>query len=438
MKPSRLTCLMALSLAFPLNACNTVAAPVSSTSKTPQPPSVGAYASGEYRNLLSEWNPELTQAQIQAKLNAAWTHFFTGNDSNARLYYAAGSNANGPLAQIRDVANNDVRTEGISYGMMIAVQMNKQAEFDALWNWAYSKMRHGSGPALGYFSWHTDFSGMSLDPNPAPDGEEYLAMALFFASGRWGDKAGIYDYRAQADAILNVMLHKEDMNGGVIGGVTNMFGSQNQVVFVPDSKCQCNTFTDPSYHVPAFYELFGQWASGYTDQAADRQRWESIAAASRDVLFGKAVSSVTGLSPDYTEFDGTPKAFGGNHDVYAYDAWRVGMNWGMDDAWFARQPQEKIWADRLQAFMDSEGVDFFSNVYTLDGKPQDTYHDTGHIAMLASAGLAATDARAYTFVEALWNAPLPSGQYRYYSGLLYMLGLLNVSGQYRIYAPQTP
>ena len=114
------------------------------------------------------------------------------------------------------------------------------------------------------------------------------------------------------------------------------------------------------------------------------------------------------------------------------------MNWAMDYAWFAAQPQEKVWADRLQGFMASEGVDYFNNVYTLSGQPQDTYHDTGHLAMLAATGLAATDARAYPFVQALWNAPLPTGQYRYYSGLLYTLGLLNVSGHYRIYPPKTP
>ena len=51
-----------------------------------------------------------------------------------RLYsFSAGRNARGPLAYITDWANHDVRTEGMSYGMMIAVQMNKKREFDALW-----------------------------------------------------------------------------------------------------------------------------------------------------------------------------------------------------------------------------------------------------------------------------------------------------------------
>lgn len=32
----------------------------------------------------------------------------------------------------------------------------------------------------------------------APDGEEYFAMALFLASGRWGDGEGVYEYSRHA------------------------------------------------------------------------------------------------------------------------------------------------------------------------------------------------------------------------------------------------
>jgi oligosaccharide reducing-end xylanase len=39
-------------------------------------------------------------------------------------------------------------------------------------------------------------------------------------------------------------------------------------------------------------------------------------------------------------------------------------------------------------------------------------------------------------VQALWDAQIPSGKWRYYDGMLYMLGLLHVSGSFRIYTPQ--
>jgi oligosaccharide reducing-end xylanase len=50
--------------------------------------------------------------------------------------------------------------------------------------------------------------------------------------------------------------------------------------------------------------------------------------------------------------------------------------------------------------------------------------------------LAATDkALAKRFTEALWNTPVPSGQNRYYDGLLYLMSLMHVSGEFRIWMP---
>jgi oligosaccharide reducing-end xylanase len=46
----------------------------------------------------------------------------------------------------------------------------------------------------------------------------------------------------------------------------------------------------------------------------------------------------------------------------------------------------------------------------------------------AGAALAANEEIGKPFVEAPWNAKIPSGQWRYYDGMLYLLGLLHVSG----------
>jgi hypothetical protein len=53
--------------------------------------------------------------------------------------------------------------------------------------------------------------------------------------------------------------------------------------------------------------------------------------------------------------------------------------------------------------------------------------------MNAVACLASTHPSRHQFVEQLWKAEPPSGLYRYYDGLLYMLALLQVSGTFRIY-----
>ena len=163
----------------------------------------GAFATGQYRNLFLEAGH--TQEQATAKIEAAFQQLFHGDPNTQTVYYPAGTNANGPLAYLTDIANNDVRSEGMSYGMMIAVQLNKKAEFDALWNWAKTYMyRDKEGhPGRGYFSWSLNTNGTPRDEMPAPDGEEYFVMSLYFAAHRWGNGTGIYNYHAEADRMLD-------------------------------------------------------------------------------------------------------------------------------------------------------------------------------------------------------------------------------------------
>jgi oligosaccharide reducing-end xylanase len=389
----------------------------------------GAFASGVYRNLFAERRK--SDAAIAVKIDAAWQSLFASTDDNRRVYYPAGENKSGPMAYVKDIGSGDIRTEGMSYGMMIALQLDKQAEFDAIFNWAKTHMQHQEGPWQGYFSWHNREDGTKLDPNPASDGEEWFAMALLFAAGRWGTSPHAFDYRAEANAILNTMLHKTDMPNAT-GRVTNMFDrTHKQVVFVPTGAAA--TFTDPSYHLPAFYELWGRWAEGYADQReADRQFWLEAAKASRD-FFQKAAHPKTGLMPDYANFDGTPRAEGG-HDAFRFDAFRAISNVAVDYAWFGADERERGLCDRLQAFF--AGQPGYVNQYSLDGTPLSADRSPGLIAMNAVASLAATDeARASEFVDALWSLKPPTGKWRYYDGLLYLLALLHVGGHFRIYAP---
>jgi oligosaccharide reducing-end xylanase len=107
----------------------------------------------------------------------------------------------------------------------------------------------------------------------------------------------------------------------------------------------------------------------------------------------------------------------------------------VDYAWFGADERERALCDRLQAFF--AGKPGYVNQYTLDGQPLSGDRSPGLIAMNAVAGLAATDqARAGAFADALWELQPPTGTWRYYDGLLYLLALLHVSGTFRIYAPR--
>ena len=94
----------------------------------------GAYATGNYRNLFAEAGH--SQAKSGRKIDSAFQQLFHGDPGNAGGLLRRRNQCQRPLAYITDIKHHDVRTEGLSYGMMIAVQLNKKAEFDALWNWS--------------------------------------------------------------------------------------------------------------------------------------------------------------------------------------------------------------------------------------------------------------------------------------------------------------
>ena len=381
-------------------------------------PQAGAFHTGFYRNLFEEYLGK-SDAEVELKLNAAWEQLFYGNDASERVYYPVGED----MAYIADIGNGDVRSEGMSYGMMIAVQLDKKEEFDRLWKWAKTYMYQSDGPFQGYFAWHCTTDGEQLDANPASDGEEWFATALLFASARWGDGEEIFDYQRQAQEILDTMLHKGENNVA-----TPMFDVEHkQIVFVP-MVGRVSSFTDPSYHLPAYYELWARWAE------RDNEFWTEAAQVSRQ-FFRKTSHPQTGLMPDYADFDGTPYGTD-DHKDFRFDAWRTLSNVAVDYAWFAADPWQVEQSDRILDFLASQGIDSYANQFTLDGTPLSGDHSTGLVSMAAVAALAADPEIGKPFVQELWDAQIPSGKWRYYDGMLYMLGLLHASGHFRMYSPQ--
>jgi oligosaccharide reducing-end xylanase len=385
---------------------------------------------GQYRNLVREVQPQTTDEAIDAKLDAYWASMFEG-DEDSRVYYPSSPTVHGPSAYILDVGSKDVRTEGMSYGMMIAVQMNKKPAFDALWNWAVTHMRYETGPRKGYFRWQCLPAGCGKDTVPASDGEEYIATALLMASSRWGDGEGIYDYSRQANDLLDTMLHKEEMNGGVVDGVHSMFSStHNQVVFVPIGRAA--EFSDPSYHLPAFYELWARRAEGWKGRReADRQRWRTIAETSRR-YFEKSSHPLTALTPDYAGFDGRPVQLDGHGD-FRFDAFRTGGNWAVDQAWWGKNPGAVRLSDTLLRFFDRQTGKPYPSLYAIDGTVIGKGGSAGLVAGNAVAALVADGKVAGRYVDDLWRLTPPRGEWRYYNGLLQFMAVLHVSGRFKAY-----
>ena len=448
-------------LALLISGCdlfNTDSTPQSTPTATaspapePTPSTSGTNPSPNNANLFVSLAGK-TQTQVDGKLNTVINNFFaigTGETSTPaassgyRCYYELPQD--GSMAFIWAADSNDIRSEGMSYGMMIAVQMNLQTQFDKLWKFAKTYMQY-PGDSSGslsawryYFRWQlTDINVSNpsewtwtrgSDTTPAPDGDEYFAMALYLADRRWGS-AGTYDYKTEADNITDAML-----NNTASGSYKTIIDpSEKQVNFCPIGSAA--TFTDPSYHLPAFYECFASWGP-----SANAAAWANVAQTSRNYLVN-AANATTGLHPDYAGFDGTPVKdtagttgtglTGTAHDTFRYDAWRLPMNIAMDADWIGSDARMTSLAEKYHSFFSSYkgSNNVSSSLFALDGSGASGGGSTALTATLASAAMVSSHADAAFWVNALWNVSQQSGTYRYYQECVYILGMLNVAGVYK-------
>ena len=383
-----------------------------------------AFYSGIYRNFFREAG--YSQSAIDQKVAEAYHDIFEGPD---KVYFEVGDS----MAYVSDLKNHDARTEGLSYGMMIAVQLNKKNVFDRIWRWTKKYLQHQDGPRAGYFAWSINPQTMKKNSEgTASDGELYFVTSLLFASNRWGNNSGI-NYYHEAREILDAMWSKDGTEG--IYNIINTV--HKQITFTPEGENY--NFTDPSYQLPAFFDV---WALYAKDGHA--QFYRDCADTARAFLH-RVCSSPTGLNPDLAHFDGTPFQRGKFNPAFRYDSWRVPMNIAMDDNWFGKDRKwQENYAKRIQHFFKSKGIGSFEDQFNLDGSRPEWILRAGGVQKLRhSLGLLATVATTemirkdnYDFVHALWNArlqPYEDGYFDpYYDGLLYLFSLMHLSGKYQL------
>ncbi len=365
-----------------------------------------------------------TREECDAKIKKMVDIYFknTINKPNGSKLY----NDIGSMAYIEDVEFDDVRSEGQSYGMMIAVQLDMKDVFDKIWAWTKRYMKRSDG----MFNWQCQPNGQVKGQDYAPDGEEYFLMALLFAARRWNDS----QYQKEADDLSDAMFRN---------GVFN----RNLPVFVRN-----NSTVDPSYIMPAFYTLFSKWCGNH------KSDWANIAVAGRKHLAG-CVSTKTGLMV------GSPTT----NIPFDWDAWRTVQNVELDmwlsDLYFDGQASKDYgewkgtttssdksfvvnWYNTYLGFFDSkrEGKGYWP-LWTLDGNSKmgdNTQNKTGlRPGLAAMNAYAANRATARSsdgtllsvkFAQDLWDMEPPTDdQYIYYDGLLYMLGMLHATGNYQIF-----
>ena len=455
--------------------CCAMAAQAENTNITTVNDNVQTLSQPNVRNVLVELG--YSPSDVKAKLDEVFNDVFYGPN---KVYFEVGDT----MGYVSDIKNHDVRTEGMSYGMMIAVQLDKKDIFDRLWRWAKKYMQHQDGIREGYFAWSCKTDGTRNSPGAASDGELYFITALVFASNQWGNDSGI-NYKAEAQHILNCIQPKEykpeprPAGFGGFGGFGGQQPSNNQqqtpttqkmylidpetklITFTPDGFGQ--RFTDPSYHIPAFYEVWAKWAD---DGRSDF--WMECAQKSREFLH-KCIDEKTGLNGDQCQFDGSemqmprfpgmpqrpegaPRRNGNNN--FRYDSWRVPMNITLDYEWSGADKEwQEQYGERIQNFFYSQGINDFVDQYRVDGSlpegyeilpagnyPRTLRHSIGLVATTAAASAMCHHEKRKEFVDALWNMkhePFADGYFdAYYDGLLRLFAFMHLSGNYKVIEPK--
>jgi oligosaccharide reducing-end xylanase len=408
------------------------------------PPPLDRPAVGGTPNLFADVLGR-TPAEVDQKVRSAVNRFFglEGNDpatptlnGGARSFYTLPQDAS--MAFVYAADSSDIRSEGMSYGMFIAVQMDMQQQFDQLWRFAKTFMQYQTTDPLtswhNYFRWRGTVNSANANnwaiafgaqEPPASDGEEYFAAALYLANRRWGS-GGAINYKAEADVVSDAMLNNPI---GDDGRYPLIHPESNQVTFVPYGTSA--EHSDPSYHLPAFYEIFAE-----DGPPQNSVRWRVIAEESRDYFVASAHPE-TGLHPDYATFDGAPEP-GYNpdpsqpHDQFRFDAWRVPLNMAVEYAWSRPDPRLGGQIEKYVTFFGSRlaNGNVSAALFRLDGGVNTNGGSQALVATLAAATLASQNGNRMTFVDNLWNIAQPTGQFRYYQGAVYLLGLLAASGNF--------
>ena len=291
-------------------------------------------------------------------------------------------------------ATNTTVSEGIGYGMILAVVMDEQSLFDNLWR--YSQL-HTNGNGL--MIWLIDSSGNpgveDATANPpklaggsATDADEDIAWALAMAAQKWGGHGTLTtDYSALAKAQIARIWNSEVDHSGV------------DLINAGDSWG--TTFAwNPSYFAPNEYRLFAKL------DTANAAAWTRIIDKGYSVLAASQNTS-TGLFPAWTDASGTPSApWTGAPTNYQYDAARIPFRIGLDYCDNGDSRAKTVLA-RTSNFFSNLGASAIVDGYSLTGTstPENTSPAGVQSALfVGAAGVGAMSNATYQpFVNAVYT-----------------------------------
>jgi endo-1,4-beta-D-glucanase Y len=310
---------------------------------------------------------------------------------------------------------NSSNSEGIAYGMEIAVYMDDQATFDKLWQ--YEQLHLGPN---GLMEWEIDPNGGTLSTGAASDGDEDMAFALVMADKKWGGKGSLPDtYLNYAKKQIDLIWQHE-------------VDHQLADVLMPGDQFGGGQVINISYFAPAYYRIFGQ-VSGKTAE------WNRAVDTSYDVIEATLnqtnKNASNGLVPAWSTPAGAPMApTGSSHPTHhQLDSCRTPFRLAQDYCWFG-EPRALAYLQKISAFYAGVGASEIVEGYNLDGTvfPGASLHLAAFVGG-AGVGAMATPENAKLRDDAYvalagWQSLL--GGSLYYNESWSMLSLLMMTGKF--------
>jgi endo-1,4-beta-D-glucanase Y len=316
-----------------------------------------------------------------------------------------------------DGVPNSTVSEGIAYGMIIAVMMDDQPLFDAFYGYALCfENQHG------LMDWYIAPDGESrLGVGGATDSDEDIAWALVMAHRQWGGRGALSEsYLSCAKRQIERVWEFE------------VDHDQYSDMLLPGDDWRGRNVFNPSYFAPQQYRVFAE-ISGNSGWQRVIDRGYQIVEASLNQALGNRHN---GLVPAWCDAAGTPvEAFRGAMTNYQYDSARLPFRIGQD--WSAtRDPRARSYVARTSAFFAGVGAAEIVDGYSLRGEPapdpRAARPNPGSAVFVGAAAVGAMhDARYQAFIDAAY-ARVRTGtllaRSRYYNHSWTVLSLLMLSG----------
>jgi endo-1,4-beta-D-glucanase Y len=240
-------------------------------------------------------------------------------------------------------------SEGMGYGMLIAVYLNDQQLFEAFWQYVTLHLN-----ANGLMDWEIAPEGSVTGTGGATDGDEDMAFALVMADRQWGRGNLTESYLDSARRLIDaIWTHEVDHEHGD--------------VLLPGDSWSADAPLNPSYFAPAYFRTFG----AVTGKVAE---WNRVVASSYDViersLSATNGNAMNGLVPAWCDQNGAPKVpFDGGPTHFQLDACRTPFRIGQDYCW-SGEPRAKAYLAKISAFYSGVGAANIVDGYELDGTPR--------------------------------------------------------------------